>query len=111
MMRQRLGVIAIVCLTLGLVACSWRAEEVVIPPSNKVSADVDSRDNALINLSLSPVTTKSSDLSGIQLQQLRNVAARNPAQSMMTRLFRHTQPSIVFSTFACKEQNYHLAVK
>ena len=72
MMRQRLRMIAIVCLTLGLVACSWRAEEVVIPPSNKVSADVDSRDNALINLSLSPVTTKSSDLSGIQLQQLRN---------------------------------------
>ena len=72
MMLSWVRFIGSIILVLALAACSWRAEEIVIPPSNKVSADPDSRENALINLELSPISTESSDLSGVQLQQLRS---------------------------------------
>lgn len=59
-------------LSLFIGGCAWQAEEVVIPPSNKVTADSDSRSNALINLELNTVTAEASDLSGVELQGLRN---------------------------------------
>jgi TolA-binding protein len=71
-MMMRLKFTYLTLMLLLLTACAWRGEEVVIPASNKVSADPDSRENALINLDLATVEAEPSELSGIELRQLRN---------------------------------------
>ncbi|WP_100642400.1 tetratricopeptide repeat protein [Alteromonas facilis] len=59
-------------LLLLLSGCSFYQSEVQLAPANKVVSDDNSRRNALVNLSLDPVTTESSTLDSVPLHQLRD---------------------------------------
>ena len=64
--------VLLVFASLLMTACAVRDEEIVIPASNKVSADPDSRENSLINLDLTSVDVQPSELSMVELSSLRN---------------------------------------
>ena len=57
--------------TFWLHGCSWNAPEVYETPSNTVSRDNQSRDNALVNLTLEPVDVEVSSLQALTLPELR----------------------------------------
>ena len=58
-------------MTTVLSACSFYQSEVVLAPSNKVTSDLTTRENALVNLTLPEIAAQSSDLPPVSLGQLR----------------------------------------
>lgn len=59
-------------LATGLTGCSFYQSEVVLAPSNKVTRDLSTRDNALVNLALPEIAAQSSDLPPVSLNTLRD---------------------------------------